>query len=74
MKVHVDYGRCVCRAAREGRTRLVHRYKADNMTAIVFQANPDKWTEHGTMRDYLENEDTTNIKSVKRLIVFSPYL
>ena len=27
------------------------------MTAIAFQANPDKWTEEGTMRDYLENED-----------------
>jgi len=27
------------------------------MTAIAFQANPDKWTKDGTMRDYLENED-----------------
>ena len=27
------------------------------MAAIAFQANPDRWTEDGTMRDYLENED-----------------
>ena len=27
------------------------------MPAIAFQANPEKWTEEGTMRAYLENED-----------------
>jgi hypothetical protein len=27
------------------------------MSAIAFQANPEKWTNDGTMRDYLENVD-----------------
>ena len=31
--------------------------QVNEMVAIAFQANPERWTNDGTMRDYLENED-----------------